>query len=95
MKYSRAVEILGYTTPKSLKENAELAKTRLSQLTPSSPLRYKVACQLLMDEGNKKECPFCAGSKITPYSGSANQDCGECDKGGMISIKKLKRYDLV
>jgi len=48
MDYSRACEILGFTTPKSLAANAELAKTRLSVLEPTCPIRYLVACAVLI-----------------------------------------------
>lgn len=49
MTYSRATEILGYTTPKSLKANADLARTRQSVMTAKTPLRYKVACSVLIE----------------------------------------------
>lgn len=52
MTYSRACEILGYTTPKSLNENAKLAILRLSTLSASAPLRYSVACQVLITAAN-------------------------------------------
>jgi hypothetical protein len=48
MTYSKACEILGFTTPKSMAANARLAEARLANLTPSAPLRYKVACRVLM-----------------------------------------------
>ena len=50
MSYTRACDILGLTTPKSLWENARLAKSILSHLTPSSPLRYGVACMVIIRE---------------------------------------------
>ena len=49
MSYSRACEILGFTTPKSLKENAKLAESRLRHLTKNAPLKYSVACRVLID----------------------------------------------
>ena len=49
MTYSKAIEILGFTTPRSLEFNAELAKTLMSVLTLDSPLRYKVACRVLIE----------------------------------------------
>lgn len=52
MNYSEATELLGFTTPKSLEENAKLAKSRLSHLTDECPLRYKVACQILINAAN-------------------------------------------
>lgn len=48
MTYSEACEILGFTTPKSLAANAALAASRLDHLTITSPLRYAVACQILI-----------------------------------------------
>ena len=49
MSYSKACEILGFTTPKSFSANARLAKSRLATMTISAPLRYKVACKVLID----------------------------------------------
>ena len=49
MSYSRACELLGLTTPKSLEANARLAASVLSHLTPTSPLRYSVACQIIIN----------------------------------------------
>ena len=48
MTYSKACEILGFTTPKSLIDNARLAKSRMSHLSVKSPLKYKVACSILI-----------------------------------------------
>jgi len=50
MSYSRACEILGLTTPKSLEANARLAASVLSHLTPTAPLRYSVACTVIIRE---------------------------------------------
>lgn len=52
MTYSRACEVLGYTTPKSFNENAKMATLRLSTLSASAPLRYSVACQVLINATN-------------------------------------------
>jgi len=49
MTYSKACELLGLTTPKSIEANAALAKVRLSVLAKNAPLRFKVACQVLID----------------------------------------------
>lgn len=49
MTYSRATEILGFTTPKSLKAGADLARTRLAAMTLRAPLREKVACSILIE----------------------------------------------
>ena len=55
MTYSRASEILGLTTPKSVRAQAELARGILRSLTPGAPLRYHVACDVLIKayEGSK------------------------------------------
>jgi len=49
MSYARACEILGFTTPKSIEANARLAESRQRSLTPQTPLRYSVACQVLIN----------------------------------------------
>ena len=48
MTYERACEILGFTTPKSLTANAALAESCLKTLNRTSPLRMKVACDVLI-----------------------------------------------
>lgn len=48
MTYARACELLGFTTPKSLADNATLAQSRLSSLTANSPLRFSVACMVII-----------------------------------------------
>lgn len=52
MNYSKACEILGFTTPKSLAENAALAENRMARMLPAAPLRFKVACRVLIDAAN-------------------------------------------
>jgi len=52
MNYSEACEILGFTTPKSLAENAKLAESRMARMLPAAPLRFKVACRVLIDAAN-------------------------------------------
>lgn len=49
MNYSEACELLGFTTPKSLTANAKLAESALGHMTFKTPLRYKVAAQVLID----------------------------------------------
>jgi len=49
MEYSKACELLGLTTPKSLTENARLATTMLNNMTNKAPLRYKVAAQVIIN----------------------------------------------
>lgn len=51
MTYSRATEILNFTTPKSLAANAALAQSYLerNQRNFKLPLRYKVAAQVLIN----------------------------------------------
>jgi len=48
MNYSKACELLNLTTPKSLKEQAELAKSILKHMNFKTPLRYKVAADILV-----------------------------------------------
>jgi predicted XRE-type DNA-binding protein len=48
MSYSRACELLGFTTPKSLRENADLARAALKHFTIDAPLRMLVACDVLI-----------------------------------------------
>lgn len=48
MNYSTACELLGFTTPKTLAENAALAKSRLNNIPNNAPLRIKVACKILI-----------------------------------------------
>ena len=48
MSYDRACELLGYTTPKSLEANAELAKVRLSVMR-NPKLKELVACSVLIN----------------------------------------------
>lgn len=48
MSYSRACELLGLTTPKSLTENARLAESALRAMTTNTPLRFKVAADVLV-----------------------------------------------
>jgi len=49
MDYSKACELLGFTTPKSLEENAKLAKSRLRAYAGNKvALRYLVACDVLI-----------------------------------------------
>ena len=49
MNYSQAIELLGLTTPKSLEKNAKLAAGQLSHMNFKTPLRYKVAAQIVID----------------------------------------------
>lgn len=49
MNYSKAIELLGLTTPKSLSENARLASSMLSHMTAECPLRYKVAASVIIE----------------------------------------------
>ena len=49
MNYSKAIELLGLTTPKSLTENARLASGQLSRMTAKAPLRYKVAAMVVIE----------------------------------------------
>ena len=50
MTYDRACEILGFTTPTSVSENARLAEGRLERMQPGKqPLRYHVAAMVLIN----------------------------------------------
>ncbi len=49
MSYSKAVEILGLTTPKSLALNAKLAKQIMDHLDSKAPIRYHVACSVVIN----------------------------------------------
>ncbi|HET8689605.1 MAG TPA: hypothetical protein VFM18_23590 [Methanosarcina sp.] len=42
------------------------------------------------------KCPFCAGTKITPFTGriGKGQECDECDNKGNISLKKIYEYGI-
>lgn len=55
MTYSEACEVLRFTTPKSPAENARLARSLMRSLTPNAPLKFKVACQTLINATNSKE----------------------------------------
>ena len=49
MNYSEACELLGFTTPKSVDENARLAEGALRAMSAKTPLRFKVAARLLIE----------------------------------------------
>ena len=49
MSYSKACEILGFTTPKNLLANAILANSGLKTMTAKAPLRYKVAARVIIN----------------------------------------------
>jgi len=45
--------------------------------------------------GKKSKCPFCGGTKTTPFTGGGkSQNCTECDKNGMIANYRLKELEL-
>ena len=48
MSYSQACELLGFTSPKTIKENARLASSRLSAFTSGVPVRLRVAAKVLI-----------------------------------------------
>jgi DnaJ-class molecular chaperone len=42
------------------------------------------------------QCPFCRGSKTTPFTRQGqSQDCEECDNNGMIKNRRLAELDLI
>ena len=49
MTYSKAVEVLGFTTPKSLEANADYAAMLLRHLKLGAPLRIGAACRVLIE----------------------------------------------
>lgn len=48
MTYSIATELLGFTTPKSLKANAVLAESALSTISSKTFLKFKIAYNVLI-----------------------------------------------
>ena len=48
MTYEKACKILGFSR-KSLEANAKLATSRLSTMTANCPLRFSVACVVLIE----------------------------------------------
>ncbi len=52
MTYERACELLDLTTPKSLQENARLAKQRYRCFAANTPLRFYVAACLIIRMAN-------------------------------------------
>ena len=54
MTYKQACEVLGYTTPRSVENNAKLAMNRLRSMTPQMPVKYAVACDVLISAANVK-----------------------------------------
>lgn len=70
-----------------------------------SKKQYKISKRIVLKyEKNQRRlnkfkglstCPFCNGSKTTPFvRRSKNQNCEECDKNGMIKNKRLAELDL-
>lgn len=49
MSYEKACEILRFTSSKSVAAKARLAESAMSRYNSKTPLRYKVACQVLID----------------------------------------------
>ncbi|MBE8578653.1 hypothetical protein [Vibrio sp. OPT18] len=49
MKYKQAQQLLGFTSKMSLEKRAELAQVNLDTYTRQTPLRYKVACRILIE----------------------------------------------
>jgi len=48
MTTDTARELLGFTTPRSPADLARLAKSCLRTMTANAPLRFKVACSVLI-----------------------------------------------
>lgn len=55
MTYERAQQILNFTSNMSRQRRAELAKVNLSTYTHRTPLRYKVACAVIIDGANNQQ----------------------------------------
>ncbi len=49
MTYDKAIKILEFSPDQTLEKNAEKAKYRLKHLALRSPLRYAVACRVIID----------------------------------------------
>jgi len=56
--------------------------------------QYRIEQNNFKKYKGKSKCPFCSGSKITPFVALKSQDCNECDKNGFIENKKLINYGL-
>lgn len=51
--------------------------------------------QLRIFRGGSSTCPFCGGTKTTPFvRHGKSQDCTECDKDGKIKNRRLAELEL-
>lgn len=58
-------------------------------------VEYEQKQKVLSHIQGKSKCPFCGGTKTTPFlSPFKSQNCTNCDKNGMILNKKLFEMDL-
>ncbi len=49
MTYERAIEVLEFNPNRTKEQNAERAKLQLERIKLRSPLRYSVACKIIID----------------------------------------------
>ena len=72
-----------------------LTKEQYDRLKPQIVEYEKEQLRLSRVSGST-ECPFCSGSKTTPFVRQGkSQDCKECDKNGMIKNRRLAELDLI
>lgn len=72
-----------------------LTKEQYNRLKPQI-VEYENEQLRLSRVSGSTECPFCGGSKITPFVRQGkSQDCKECDKEGMIKNRRLAELDLI
>lgn len=58
-------------------------------------LEYEKEQLRLSSVSGSSTCPFCGGSKTTPFLGfGRSQNCTECDDNGKIKNRKLVEYEL-
>ena len=72
-----------------------LTKEQYNRLKPQM-IEYEKEQLRLCRVSGSTECPFCGGSKTTPFVRQGkSQDCKECDKNGMIKNRRLAELDLI
>lgn len=58
-------------------------------------LEYEKEQLRLSRVSGSSTCPFCGGSKTTPFLRfGRSQNCTECDNDGKIKNRKLVKYEL-
>jgi hypothetical protein len=72
-----------------------LTKEQYNRLKPQV-IEYEKEQLRLSRVSGSNECPFCGGSKTTPFVRQGkSQDCKECDKNGMIKNIRLAELELI